>query len=174
VTAELPIVSLFVHDVLAEISDLDDAERGAYLSLLLGLWAEGGSLPLEARRLARRAGTDPARWDAIWSAISRFFIAADGAITHAMVTTGMARAREQRDARRRGANATNAKRSAGRGAQRPLSAVPSESDTDADCGTPPSPSPSPSPDLDPAPDPDVARAERRAAKRLGRLAARVA
>jgi uncharacterized protein YdaU (DUF1376 family) len=150
VTAELPYMPLFVHDVLAEIADLDDAERGAYVSLLFGLWAEGGSLPLDPRRLARRAGTDPARWDAIWSVISRFFVVANGAIAHAMVTSEMARAREQRDARRRGADATNAQRSAKRhaqrDAQRTVSVAPSETHRDADCDTPPSPSPSPSPD----------------------------
>jgi uncharacterized protein YdaU (DUF1376 family) len=98
---ELPFFSIPVRDVLAEIADLDDAERGAYLSLVLGSWAEGGPLSADPQRLARRAGTDRARWESTWSVIGRFFQVDGDRISHPLVDREMARAREQKEVRQR-------------------------------------------------------------------------
>jgi uncharacterized protein YdaU (DUF1376 family) len=153
---ELPYMTLWVRDVLADIAALDAEERGAYLSLMIACWSEGGSLPLDPRRLARLAAVDADRWPRVWEAIGGYFVVADGqTIHHATVDAEMTRARDAQGSRRRGAAAANAQRAAQRAAQRTPSDTPSARGAVRSEGRsdPAIPSPSPSPSPDPTPDP---------------------
>lgn len=64
---------LFVGDYLADTTELIAEEHGAYLLLLMSLWRREGRLPTDPARLAFIARLDFARWESVWSAISRFF-----------------------------------------------------------------------------------------------------
>lgn len=161
--SELPYFPVFVDDVLADVSDFDDAESGAYLLLMLGCWKEGGTLPADQKRLARRAKTEPSRWGAVWAVIGRYFVSDGDRISHPRVTAERARALDMQEARRRGAEKTNAQR----GAQRALSDTPSARSTGRSEGRSegrsrvgiPSPSPSPSPSVDPSLNPTPGEGE---------------
>jgi uncharacterized protein YdaU (DUF1376 family) len=155
-TDDLPYMTLWVADALAELADLDDAERGAYLSLMIGCWKDGGSLPLDSKRLARRAGTDPAQWEARWGVIQRFFEVDGGSIRHPAVTAEMTRARKALEDRRRIAAETNAKRAAKRDAERDAERDGHRND-DRNAGPDasyPHPHPDPHPDPQPEPEPE--------------------
>lgn len=153
---DLPYMGIFVRDILADLADLDDAERGATLSLMFACWAEGGAIDGDPKRLARRAGTDAEHWPARWRVIARFFVVVGARVANPTVTAELARAREQREARRRGAAETNrqrAQRDGQRSAQRAQSDTPSiRRAARSKVGNPdPSPSPSPSGSAPPSP-----------------------
>lgn len=124
--ADLPYFPFFVREVLGEVAALDAEERGVHLSLLLACWSEGGFLTADRKRLARLCGTDAARLEAIWPAISGHWQEVAGRISNPRVTGEMQRARDLQEARRKGAAATNAQRGAQRGAQRSSSDTPGE------------------------------------------------
>ena len=149
-SAELPYMPIFVNDVLARMADRDATERGASLSLMLGCWKAGGSLPLDHRRLARLAGVDASQWDSVWQVIASDFEVDGDQIRHPVVTAEMSRAREMQDARRRGAEVTNAQRRAQRNGQRDAERTDSAALSERTAGRSrvgiPSPDPSPSPD----------------------------
>jgi uncharacterized protein YdaU (DUF1376 family) len=158
---DLPIMCFFVRDEMAEVAPFDAAERGVVASLKNNLWAAGGELPADARRLARMCGVDLDAWPALWGAVRHVFVEAGGKITHTKLSAEMARAREQREAHRRGADLTNAQRSAQRGAERGAERSAERADSGSDsappCDTPPSPSPSGSPSVAPSPSPASGR-----------------
>jgi uncharacterized protein YdaU (DUF1376 family) len=134
-------MTVFVRDALARMAGRDAAERGAAWSLMFGIWDARGAIVFDPRRLARLAGVEPESWDAIWKAISTDFEIDGDQLRHPTVTAEMGRAREIQNARRRGAEATNAQRRA----ERTLSGAPSERITGRSNVGIPSPSPSPSP-----------------------------
>jgi uncharacterized protein YdaU (DUF1376 family) len=74
----------FCKDYMASTALFSTEEHGAYSLLLMQMWLEGGTLPLEHDRLARVARvTDPTRWAAIWQVISvKFMSAGEGRITN--------------------------------------------------------------------------------------------
>lgn len=137
---ELPFMTIFPSDALAETSDLEVGETGVYFKLRFSMWSKGGSLAFDPSRLARTVGVDAATFDKVWDVIGPFFHQADGRIWHKRDAAEMVRAREQREKRRKGASLTNAQRRAERDAQR----GPSDALSASDSGTPPSPSPFPS------------------------------
>lgn len=63
---------LWISDFLGKTVDLDAAESGAYLLLLMAQWNMGGSLPNDQKKLQRiaRCGRN---WPKIWAAISHYF-----------------------------------------------------------------------------------------------------
>lgn len=71
--SEKPVMPLWVSDFLGDTLDLDAAEIGAYMLLLMAQWNRGGaSLPADAQKLKRvaRCGRN---WPKVWGAISRYF-----------------------------------------------------------------------------------------------------
>jgi len=64
---------LWVSDFLGDTLDLDAADIGAYMLLLMAQWnRDGESLPDDAKKLKRvaRCGRN---WDKVWGNISRYF-----------------------------------------------------------------------------------------------------
>jgi uncharacterized protein YdaU (DUF1376 family) len=69
----------YPKDYMASTALFSTEESGAYSLLLMQMWIEGGTLPLEHDRLARVAKVaDPDAWAAIWRVISVKFMPAAG------------------------------------------------------------------------------------------------
>ena len=71
--SKTPFMPLWVSDFLGDTLDLDSAEVGAYLLLLMAQWQRGGnSLPDDEKKLQRvaRCGRN---WAKVWAAIERYF-----------------------------------------------------------------------------------------------------
>jgi len=71
--SQTPFMPLWVSDFLGDTLDLDAAEIGAYMLLLMAQWNRGGnSLPNDEKKLQRvaRCGRN---WGKVWANISRFF-----------------------------------------------------------------------------------------------------
>jgi uncharacterized protein YdaU (DUF1376 family) len=68
-----PFMPLWVSDFLGDTLDLDAAEVGAYMLLLMAQWnRDGESLPNDAKKLQRvaRCGRN---WPKVWGNVERFF-----------------------------------------------------------------------------------------------------
>ena len=67
-----PFMPLWISDFLGKTVDLDAAESGAYLLLLMAQWNMGGTLPNDQKKLQRiaRCGRN---WPKVWAAISHYF-----------------------------------------------------------------------------------------------------
>jgi len=59
---KLPILPLNVPNLLADTSHMSPSEFGAYMRILLTMWAHGGTLENRPARLARIARCDPRTW----------------------------------------------------------------------------------------------------------------
>lgn len=68
-----PFMQLYVGDYLRDTQGLTTEGNGAYLLLLMAMWNGGGSLPNDARKLARFARCTPSRWAKISADIMPFF-----------------------------------------------------------------------------------------------------
>jgi len=75
-----PFMPLWVSDFLGDTLDLDAAEIGAYMLLLMAQWNRGGrSLPADHKKLQRvaRCGRN---WVSVWGSIERYFESDDDGI----------------------------------------------------------------------------------------------
>jgi uncharacterized protein YdaU (DUF1376 family) len=68
-----PFMQLYVADYLGDTRHLTTEQHGAYLLLLMTMWRVGGSLPNDAKTLARLAGCTQSRWSKIGAAVVAFF-----------------------------------------------------------------------------------------------------
>jgi hypothetical protein len=184
---ELPYEMVYVRDELAMFAPHDARERGALRSLHAAIWdSADGQIKFDPRRLARIAGLRDTEWDETWSGIEHHFDVNETVLRMPVVTAGLRKAREQKEARQRGARATNARRGRGSLSDTPsgslsdtpsgslsdtpsgsLSDTPSGSLSDTPSGSPPSPSPSPSPSGSPSGSPAPAPGGGGAAAALG-------
>lgn len=69
--AELPIMPVNVHALIADTSHMTTEEFGAYCRLLFTMWAHGGTLPNDMEELARIAGVSRTRWNHIAARVLR-------------------------------------------------------------------------------------------------------
>lgn len=77
--AEFPYLPLFTDAFLSDTIDLNVAETGAYLMLLMCMWrTQDCSLPDDDKKLARFARCEPRQWKRIRPEIIRFFIVDGG------------------------------------------------------------------------------------------------
>ena len=68
-----PFMPLIVSDFIADTIDMDAAETGAYIMLLLAQWKRNGaSLPDDMAKLQRIARCRR-NWSSVWKSISRLF-----------------------------------------------------------------------------------------------------
>lgn len=72
---------LYLGDYARDTGDLTAEEHGAYLLIMMAMWAAGGSIPVA--RLAAFSKVPPRRWPAVWETIKRFFL-----VTGDMVSQG--------------------------------------------------------------------------------------
>ena len=71
--SKAPFMPLWVADFLADTMDLDAAEVGAYLLLLMAQWSrDGKSLPNDSEKLRRIARCNR-NWAKVWSALEGYF-----------------------------------------------------------------------------------------------------
>lgn len=70
--SKTPFMPLWVSDFVGDTLDLGAREVGAYMLLLMAMWARGGHLPNDQKKLQRvaRVGRD---WPKVWGAISHYF-----------------------------------------------------------------------------------------------------
>lgn len=98
-TAKVDVyLPLFVGDYLADTTDLTAEEHGVYLLLLMDLWKRDGRLPTDPVRLARIARLDFARWESVWSTVSRFFELEGGSFIQGRLTREIDRAKARKTA----------------------------------------------------------------------------
>lgn len=86
---------LYPGDYLRDTMHLSTEEHGAYLLLLMSLWAQGGQMSADSKQLARRVLMPLERWQAIEAIILEFFTVVDGVLTHNRVSREIERAQQQ-------------------------------------------------------------------------------
>lgn len=97
-------------DYFRDTRGLETVEHGAYMLLLLSLYAEGGRL--DKARLPRLAGLKPKAFESVWAQIGRFFYEDGEAIGHRRVDRELAKQKklsETRAAVARGGHKTRKK-----------------------------------------------------------------
>lgn len=89
-----PWMPVYISDLFIDTDHLSIEEFGAYLRLLLQMWARGGVLPNDPERLARLARIDRATFDRVWPVVGKFFHATpEGELTQKRLAHELARAR---------------------------------------------------------------------------------
>ncbi len=78
--AEMPILPLYVRDLIMDTNDIPPASFGSYVRLLCRMWCERGTdLPMDMDKLARIAGVGPRQFkNKIWPDIAGYFMALEG------------------------------------------------------------------------------------------------
>lgn len=74
---ELPFISIWVNEFLAETARCDALQTGAYAYLLFEQW-ESGSLPADHADLAHIAKCTPEQFESVWRAVGRRFSSVEG------------------------------------------------------------------------------------------------
>lgn len=85
--AELPYMSLNVSDVRARISEMPSDARGAYLSLLLAMWAHDGFITDDPILLARIGGCGIKRWRTLAPVVTAGMTSSGGLISDPTLLT---------------------------------------------------------------------------------------
>lgn len=80
--AEAPIMPLATDAYLADTVHLSTIEHGAYLLLLMCMWRSGGSLPNDAKQLAKFTRLSPKQFARIWPSLEPFFHVEEDRIWH--------------------------------------------------------------------------------------------
>jgi uncharacterized protein YdaU (DUF1376 family) len=78
---EFAYLKFYPGDFLADTLDLDRADIGSYMLLLMAMWRQDGSLPLEPRGLAKIARASVRHWTETWGRLKRFFVVSEDGAT---------------------------------------------------------------------------------------------
>ena len=108
-TDGLAMLPWFHSSFLASTQGWTFEERGAYFMLLGAQW-ETGPLPNEMNRLAAIVGIQLSTMKLLWRTVGQKFKAIDAGLINERLEEHRQRSVTLRDAKRRGAAATNAKR----------------------------------------------------------------
>jgi uncharacterized protein YdaU (DUF1376 family) len=100
-----PYMKLWVGDYMGDTRHLTTEQHGAYLLMLMSMWAHGGTLPADAKILARVAGVSPSRWRKIGPDVMAFFAIDEGLITQKRLKIELQKAQEKSQLARASANA---------------------------------------------------------------------
>ena len=84
--SERPFMQLYVSDFVGDTLTLTTEHIGAYLLLLIALWNADGALDDDEEILAVTARLPIDRWRVIWGRLSKYFVIADGKVTHNRLT----------------------------------------------------------------------------------------
>lgn len=107
---KLPYMPWYPSDYKADTAHLSLEEHGAYRMLLDQLWLSDGALSFDTKRLSRRLGITPKRFEKIWAEIGEFFCLEAGQITHKRITSEIQKAQEMVEKRTEIARKAAAKR----------------------------------------------------------------
>jgi len=88
-------MQMYWSDYFGDTRHLTCEQHGAYLQLLGSMWLAGGSLPDDAKKLAKITGCTASRWAKISPEVMMFFDAENGEITHKRITIELKKAREK-------------------------------------------------------------------------------
>lgn len=144
--AEFPMFPLWTDALLADTVELNDAEFGSYLALLIAMWRNGGSLPNDASRLARFARCSPRSWPGRWEVLKGYFRVENDEIVQGRLLDELDRARRRSRKGETGARAKWRKNNEAGASQ--ASKQPSKSDASR-----PQPQPQPQEEDNNSPDP---------------------
>lgn len=78
---EFAYMKLYPGDFLADTLDLNRADLGSYMLLLMAMWRQDGQLPLEPNGLAKIARASVRHWAETWGRLKRFFIVSEDGTT---------------------------------------------------------------------------------------------
>lgn len=90
-----PFMQLYVGDYLKDTRHLTAEQHGAYLLLLMSMWAHGGDLPNDPKKLARLACCTASRWARISADVLAFFEVDGDVITQARLRFELKKALEK-------------------------------------------------------------------------------
>lgn len=90
-----PFMQLYVGDYLKDTRHLTAEQHGAYLLLLMSMWAHGGDLPNDPKKLARLACCTASRWAKIGADVLEFFEVDGDVITQARLRLELKKALEK-------------------------------------------------------------------------------
>lgn len=88
-------MQLYVGDYLRDTRHLTAEQHGAYLLLLMSMWAHGGELPNDPKKLARLACCTASRWTKISDDVLEFFDIEGDIITQARLRVELKKALEK-------------------------------------------------------------------------------
>lgn len=72
---------------------------GMYINLMMAAWQNGGQLPDDEKQLRRISGADHAQWEDHRQALANLFVPVNGAWTHNLIRTELAKSFKIRDDR---------------------------------------------------------------------------
>lgn len=90
-----PFMQLYVADYLGDTRHLTTEQHGAYLLLLMAMWRADGTLPNDAKKLARIAGCTSSRWSRIADDVLAFFDVSDGVLSNKRLKLELEKAQEK-------------------------------------------------------------------------------
>jgi uncharacterized protein YdaU (DUF1376 family) len=120
---DLPMMPLLVKDWIAATVHWTDAERGAYMSLLVFQWVNQ-NVPPDVSQLGRIMGTPPDQFESRWAVVGQKFDGDAKGLFNNRLEVHRKKAITLRDAHVRGAGSANAVRRAKRHAERGSTDVP--------------------------------------------------
>ncbi len=88
-------MQLYVGDYLRDTRHLTAEQHGAYMLLLMSMWAAGGPLPNDAGKLARLASCTRVRWAKIADEVMEFFEVQGDVITQPRLMKELEKAQEK-------------------------------------------------------------------------------
>ena len=100
----------YLGDYLKDTMHLSTIEHGAYFLLILAYWNNQGPLEDDDSQLSRIVRASLSDWSAIRSVVAKFFAVSNGVWSHGRIEKEILKAKSQKEAKKRGAEATNRKR----------------------------------------------------------------
>lgn len=88
-------MQMYWSDYFGDTRHLTCEQHGAYLQLLGSMWLSGGTLPEDAKKLAKITGCTASRWAKISDEVMAFFDAKNGQLTHKRITFELKKAHEK-------------------------------------------------------------------------------
>lgn len=85
---------LYVGEYLADTTNLNTEQHGAYCLMLMAAWKRGGKLPADDSQLTSITKLSPARWRAHKAVLVEFFTPTEGGLVHKRVTAERVKAQK--------------------------------------------------------------------------------
>lgn len=90
-----PFMQMYWSDYFGDTRHLTCEQHGAYLQLIGSMWLSDGSLPNDAKKLAKITGCTASRWAKIAEDVMAFFVVEGDRITHKRIGFELEKAREK-------------------------------------------------------------------------------
>ncbi len=100
---QLPYITIFVNDYIADTVRLKATANGAYWFLLLEYWRVRGSIPDDEAWLMETARVSRKEWSMVKDQVIGFFVKDDGRLIHPRMEKEIAKAKSKSDKARESA-----------------------------------------------------------------------